>query len=90
MVYQARIRRFGLSADSLPLDFQEGKVFADCLRNKIGLAFDKHGVLWGVENGPDRLSQSDMGEDIFNDNLVRKGLFLVAYFFFQYSDLFFN
>jgi glucose/arabinose dehydrogenase len=75
--YRARIRRFDLSADSLPLDFQEGEVFADGLRNEVGLAFDKHGVLWGVDNGPDRLSRSDMGGDIHNDNPVRVRVFFL-------------
>ena len=50
--------------------FQTGEVFADRLRNEVGLAFDKHGVLWGVENGADRLEREDLGGDIHNDNPV--------------------
>lgn len=69
--FRSRIRRFDLTVDSLPLDFQTGEVFADGLRNEVGLAFDRHGVLWGVENGPDNLMRSDLGGDIHNDNPVR-------------------
>jgi glucose/arabinose dehydrogenase len=68
--YRARIRRFDLNNGALPQDFQTGEVFADGLRNEVGLAFDKHGVLWGVENGADTLFRSDMGGDIHQDNPV--------------------
>ena len=67
--YRSRIRRF--SIDDLPaggLNFGDGEVFADGLRNEVGLAFDKHGVLWGVENGADRLVRGDLGGDIHNEN----------------------
>jgi len=66
--YRARIRRLFLSNATLPLDFQQGEVFADGLRNEVGLAFDRHGVLWGVENGPDNLKRSDLGGDIHYNN----------------------
>ena len=69
--HRSRIRRFDLNNAILPLDFQNGEVFADGLRNEVGLAFDKHGILWGVENGADRLARSDLGGDIHNDNPVR-------------------
>jgi glucose/arabinose dehydrogenase len=65
--YRSRIRRFSLD-DGLKQDFSTGEVFADGLRNEVGLAFDKHGGLWGVENGPDNLARSDLGDDIHNDN----------------------
>ena len=32
------------------------------------LAFDAFGVLWGVENGADRLKRRDFGGDIHNEN----------------------
>ena len=32
------------------------------------LAFDRAGVLWGVENGADNLDDPDHGGDIHNDN----------------------
>ena len=67
--YRSRIRRFTL--DSIPaggIDFNTGEVFADGLRNEVGLAFDKFGVLWGVENGADRLQREDLGGDIHNEN----------------------
>jgi glucose/arabinose dehydrogenase len=44
------------------------KVFADGLRNEVGLAFDKFGTLWGVENGADQLNRPDLGGDIHNGN----------------------
>lgn len=34
----------------------------------MGLAFDRFGVLWGVENGADSLVRNDLGGDIHNDN----------------------
>ena len=66
--FRSRIRRFDLSAGGLPLDFIGGQVFADGLRNEVGLAFDKHGILWGVENGADRLSRDDLGGDIISED----------------------
>ena len=58
-----QIRHFDIygTAAVFPIDFQFGEVFADGLRNKVGLAFDSYGVLWGVENGADMLFQSDLG-----------------------------
>ena len=68
--FRSRIRRFTLDDPSkFPLDFvTDGEVFADGLRNEVGMAFDKHGVLWGVENGADKLFRADLGGDIHNDN----------------------
>lgn len=37
------------------------------MRNEVGLRFDKHGVLWGVENGMDNLNRQPWG-DIHNEN----------------------
>lgn len=67
--YRSRIRRFNLS--NVPpggFDFDTGEVFADGLRNEVGLAFDRYGVLWGVENGADKLFRDDLGGDIHNEN----------------------
>lgn len=67
--FRSRIRRFDLSSqEQFPIDFVTGEVFADGLRNEVGLAFDKHGILWGVENGADGLKRADLGGDIHNDN----------------------
>ncbi|MCB9737261.1 MAG: PQQ-dependent sugar dehydrogenase [Deltaproteobacteria bacterium] len=66
---RARIRRFDLA--SLPsggFDFASGEVFADGLRNEVGLAWDADGVLWGVQNGVDNLNRGDLGGDIHDDN----------------------
>jgi glucose/arabinose dehydrogenase len=75
--YRSRIRRFYLENSTMPLDFQLGEVFADGLRNEVGLAFDKHGDLWGVENGADNLFRSDLGGSITKDNPVST-LYVVA------------
>lgn len=48
---RARIRRFRLG--SLPVTFSSGELFADGVRNTVGLAFNSNGVLFGVDNGPD-------------------------------------
>ncbi len=69
--YRSRIRRCDMSFfsdDSPPFDFTELEVFADGVRNEVGLAFDANGTLWGVENGADNLKRSDLGGDIHNDN----------------------
>jgi glucose/arabinose dehydrogenase len=66
---RARIRRFSLT--SVPaggIPFASGEVFADGMRNEVGLAFDGQGRLWGVENGSDDLQRADLGGDIHNDN----------------------
>ena len=66
--FRARIRRFTIKNATLPISFSNGEVFADGLRNEVGLAFDRFGVLWGVENGADRLTRNDLGGDIHNGN----------------------
>jgi len=50
------------------LNFEKGEIFADGLRNEVGLAFDKYQTLWGVENSADQLERADLGGDIHNDN----------------------
>jgi glucose/arabinose dehydrogenase len=53
---RSRIRRFSdLTPSLFPIDFLQGEVFADGVRNEVGLAFDRHGILWGAENGADNL-----------------------------------
>jgi len=60
---QTRIRRFTLdSEETWPLDYETGEVFADGVRNDVGIAFDLNGTLWGVENGvTGSLSRPDLG-----------------------------
>lgn len=46
---RAKIRTFDLT--TIPnggIDFSTGKVFADGLRNEVGLRWDSKGRLWGV------------------------------------------
>jgi glucose/arabinose dehydrogenase len=80
--FRARIRRFGAAglvatpAPQPPADFLAGEVFADGLRNEVGLAFNTTAgaagggkqALFGVENGADKLARADLGGDIHNDN----------------------
>ena len=68
--FRSRIRRFGgvTAADAQPAEFVDGEVWADGLRNEVGLAFDANGTLWGVENGADNLRRDDVGGDVHNDN----------------------
>ena len=53
---------------NFPIDFQTMDVFADGLRNEVGLAVDQHGILWGVENSADNLERDNLGGDIHEDN----------------------
>ncbi|MCA9562119.1 MAG: PQQ-dependent sugar dehydrogenase [Myxococcales bacterium] len=66
---RSRIRRFSL--DTIPeggISFGDGEVFADGMRNEVGLTFDGRGRLWGVENGFDNANRDDLGGDVHQDN----------------------
>ena len=66
---RARIVRFELSSlSAVPSNFSAGELFADGLRNNVGMAFDGAGRLWGVDNGRDDLSRADLGGDIHENN----------------------
>jgi len=66
---RAHVKRFVIDGVGLPLNYNNnGEVFADGLRNEVGLDFDVAGVLWGVENGADNLNRPDLGGDIHNGN----------------------
>lgn len=65
---RARVLRYQASALGSPSTFAQGEVFANGLRNEVGLALDGQGRVWGVENGRDDLQRSDLGGDIHNDN----------------------
>jgi len=65
----SRINRFDLK--HIPdggIDWKKGEIFADGLRNEIGIRFDSTGRLWGVENGCDNLFRADLGGDIHDNN----------------------
>jgi len=67
----AQIRRWPTSQlkSTGPIDWSTGEMFAQGMRNEVGLRFDKSGVLWGVENGVDDVARSDWNlGDIHNDN----------------------
>lgn len=70
--FRSRIRRFSGLADAeatVPVAFVDGEVFADGLRNEVGLAIGLSDppLMWGVENGADNLVRSDIG-DVHDDN----------------------
>jgi len=54
--------------ENIPLQWQASKVWADGLRNEVGLRLDKQGRLWGVMNGMDNLYRKDLGGDIHQTN----------------------
>jgi len=68
----AQIRRFPLTwfADlsETVIDWSQGELFADGLRNEVGVRTDPQGNIWGVENGCDDLNRNDLGGDIHEDN----------------------
>jgi glucose/arabinose dehydrogenase len=64
------VRRFSLPA-TIPsggIDFASGAVIASGMRNEVGLYVDAQDRIWGVENGRDDLSDTDLGGDIHMDN----------------------
>jgi glucose/arabinose dehydrogenase len=65
---RARILRYPASALGRSSTFAEGEAFATGLRNEVGITLDGQGRVWGVENGSDNLSRSDLGGDIHTDN----------------------
>ena len=67
-IERARIVRYRASALGGSSTFAEGEAFATGLRNEVGIALDGQGRVWGVENGSDNLSRSDLGGDIHTDN----------------------
>jgi len=66
---RARIRRFDLgTVPSGGIAFDSGEVFADGLRNEVGLTVDGNDKVWGVQNGIDLINRDDLGGDIHEDN----------------------
>lgn len=53
--------------ESTDLEWEKLEVFADGLRNTVGLKVDKRGRLWGVENGRDQLVVPGVG-DVHQEN----------------------
>jgi len=67
--YKSVLRRFNTSTySSFPINFDTGEALAHGIRNEVGLVFDKHGNLWGVENSGDNLDRHDLGGDIHKNN----------------------
>lgn len=65
---RARLLRYPTNALGATSTFADGEVFADGLRNEVGLASDSQGRIWGVENGRDNLQRQDLGSDIHQNN----------------------
>jgi glucose/arabinose dehydrogenase len=65
---RARIVRYPASVLGTSSTFAQGEAFATGLRNEVGLTLDGQGRVWGVENGSDNLSRTDLGGDIHTDN----------------------
>jgi len=66
---RAFIYRFDVSVvPAGGINWNSGFVFAEGLRNEVGLTFDNLDQLWGVENGVDNLIRPDLGGDIHNSN----------------------
>lgn len=88
---RSRLNRFPLvrlGAGGLNFN-DDGEVFADGLRNEVGLALDSQGRVWGVENGVDRLARADLGGDIHEDNPAEElNLFAQAGDFYGYPYCF--
>jgi glucose/arabinose dehydrogenase len=82
---RARVLRYQASVLGSPSTFAQGEVFANGLRNEVGLALDDQGRVWGVENGRDDLQRTDLGGDIHNDNPAEElNLFAQAGRFYGY------
>jgi glucose/arabinose dehydrogenase len=66
---RARVVRFPLATlSATPKQFADGELFADGLRNNVGMGLDARGRVWGVDNGVDDLARADLGGDIHEDN----------------------
>jgi len=67
----AQIRRWNVTSlkTTGPISWTTGELFADGLRNEVGLRFDPEGVAYGVENGVDDVARPDWTiGDFHNDN----------------------
>jgi len=62
----SQIRKFTIRAAAL--NWKDGVLLYDGLRNEIGFRYDSMGRLWGIENGVDNLKRNDLGGDIHNEN----------------------
>eukprot|EP00924_Labyrinthula_sp_SR-Ha-C_P000507 snap_masked-scaffold_27-processed-gene-1.34-mRNA-1 protein AED:0.03 eAED:0.04 QI:0/-1/0/1/-1/1/1/0/465 len=65
---RSRIYRVEMNGTEFPIDIGQSELFADGVRNEVALAFDTNDVLWGAENGADRLFREDLGGDVHEDN----------------------
>mmetsp|Transcript_33654 Transcript_33654/g.52613 ORF Transcript_33654/g.52613 Transcript_33654/m.52613 type:complete len:465 (-) Transcript_33654:110-1504(-) len=69
---RARVIKYDVQNMNLPQKWNDYgtyvKLYADGLRNEVGLTVDPRGRVWGVENGVDYLMRNDLGGDIHNEN----------------------
>jgi glucose/arabinose dehydrogenase len=81
---RARIKRFTAAQVKAGVDWADGEIFADGLRNEVGLRFDAQGRLWGVENERDNLSRDDLGATKEDNPAEELNLFKDAGKFYGY------
>jgi len=65
---RSRVVRFTAAQVESGASYDAAEVYADGMRNEVGLRFDAFGRLWGVENGVDNLERQDLGGNIHADN----------------------
>jgi glucose/arabinose dehydrogenase len=66
---RARVNRAHLnSATTLPITWDSMELFADGLRNEVGLRMDPRNRLWGVENGIDNLARFTTSPPLYVTN----------------------
>jgi len=66
------------------LTWAEGQTTFEGLRNEVAINYDKHGNLFGVENGVDNLNRRDLGGNIHEDNPSEEVNFLGKNGFYGY------
>ena len=82
---RARIIRYAATALAGGATYAQGEVFAEGMRNEVGITVDSQGRVWGVENGRDDLNRADLGGDIHNDNPAEElNLFATSGRFYGY------
>jgi glucose/arabinose dehydrogenase len=79
----AKIHQFNTPI-SAAVDWASGSLFADGIRNEVGIRFDSRGRLWGVENGMDNVHRADLGGDIHQNNPAEELNLLHSGFFGGY------
>ncbi len=66
MATRSMVKRFTIPTVIPPggIDYATGEIVASGLRNEVGLAIDRNGRVWGVENGADFLGEDNPAEEL--------------------------